>query len=386
MERLDQIALAPAALLFGFLIGLYPILAIVSNIVSKPLKELGVAMKRFEKGDFEQKVAVTTGGEVGEVAAGFNQMVDAIKKLIDTNYVMTLQEKESELRALQAQINPHFLYNTLDSISWMCEQGKNAEAVLMVNALARLFRISISRGHELIPIRSEVQHAQSYLQIQSVRYKDQFSYEFDVEEGCLEYLCNKITLQPIIAPDDATVKNLTWVSSDEQTATVSRTGIVTALSVGETTITATTVDGGYSAEIKIIVTAAAQLGEGFRVALSVSDEWEKVGNSSLCTTACILVRKGFAEENPRAVEKFLADFAESAAWVNENVDDAAAACGQYEIVKEPIAKKAIPQCNIVCITGSEMKDALGGCLNVLFEQNPAAVGGALPDDAFYYGA
>ena len=68
----------------------------------------------------------------------------------------------------------------------------------MVNALARLFRISISRGHELIPIRSEVQHAQSYLQIQSVRYKDQFSYEFDVEEGCLEYLCNKITLQPII--------------------------------------------------------------------------------------------------------------------------------------------------------------------------------------------
>ena len=135
-----------------------------------------------------------------------------------------------------------------------------------------------------------------------------------------------------------------------------------------------------------VTAAAAQLGEGFRVALSVSDEWEKVGNSSLCTTACILVRKGFAEENPQAVEKFLADFAESAAWVNENVDDAAAACGQYEIVKEPIAKKAIPQCNIVCITGSEMKDALGGCLNVLFEQNPAAVGGALPDDAFYYGA
>ena len=68
----------------------------------------------------------------------------------------------------------------------------------MVNALARLFRISISKGHELIPIRSEVQHAQSYLQIQSVRYKEQFSYHFDVEEDCTEYLCNKITLQPII--------------------------------------------------------------------------------------------------------------------------------------------------------------------------------------------
>ena len=135
-----------------------------------------------------------------------------------------------------------------------------------------------------------------------------------------------------------------------------------------------------------VTAAAQQLGEGFRVALSISDEWEKLGTGSLCTTACILVRSEFAEENPEAVEKFLSDFVESAAWVNENVDDAATACGQYEIVKEPIAKKAIPKCNIVCITGADMKDALGGCLNVLFQQNPAAVGGALPGDDFYYGA
>ena len=134
-----------------------------------------------------------------------------------------------------------------------------------------------------------------------------------------------------------------------------------------------------------VTAAAAQLGEGFRVALSISDEWEKVGNG-MCTTACILVRSQFAQEHPEAVETFLADFAESAAWVNEHVDDAAALCGKYEIVKEPIAKKAIPQCNIVCITGENMKDALGGCLNVLFEQNPAAVGGAMPGDDFYYGA
>ena len=135
-----------------------------------------------------------------------------------------------------------------------------------------------------------------------------------------------------------------------------------------------------------VTAAATQLGEGFRVALSISDEWEKVGGGSLCTTACILVRSQFAEEHPEAVEQFLKDFSESAAWVNENVDDAAELCGRYEIVKAPIAKKAIPQCNIVCITGTEMKDALSGCLNVLFEQNPAAAGGALPGDDFYYGA
>ena len=80
----------------------------------------------------------------------------------------------------------------------MCEQGRNADAVKMVHALARLFRISISRGHELIPIQKEIEHAESYLQIQKYRYKNQFTYEFDVEPECLDYYCNKITLQPII--------------------------------------------------------------------------------------------------------------------------------------------------------------------------------------------
>ena len=117
---------------------------------------------------------------------------------MDTVRSEELNLRKTELKALQAQINPHFLYNTLDSIAWMCERGKNADAVEMVNALARLFRISISRGHELITIKDELLHAESYLKIQAYRYKNQFSYHFDVEESCLSYLCNKITLQPII--------------------------------------------------------------------------------------------------------------------------------------------------------------------------------------------
>lgn len=135
-----------------------------------------------------------------------------------------------------------------------------------------------------------------------------------------------------------------------------------------------------------VIAAAGQLGESFKIKLSVSEEWEKVGAGSLCTTACILVRTKFAEEHPEAVEKFLSDFAFGAAWVNENVEEAGELCGKYEIVKAPVAKKAIPKCNIVCITGSEMRSALGGCLQVLFEQNPKAVGGNLPGDDFYYGA
>ena len=117
---------------------------------------------------------------------------------------MNSQEKASEdlrlaeFRALQAQINPHFLYNTLDAIAWLCEDGRNEDAEEMVNALAKLFRISISKGHELIPIEKEIQHAESYLKIENFRYKNQFTYTFDVDESCLAYLCNKITLQPII--------------------------------------------------------------------------------------------------------------------------------------------------------------------------------------------
>ena len=135
-----------------------------------------------------------------------------------------------------------------------------------------------------------------------------------------------------------------------------------------------------------VTAAGVQLGEGFHVALSISEEWEKLGGGSLCTTACILARTEFVESHPQAVEAFLKDFGESVAWVNENPDQAGELCGSFSIVKAPIAKKAIPQCNLVCITGEEMKTALSGCLEVLLGQNPAAVGGALPGDDFYYGA
>ena len=125
-------------------------------------------------------------------------MVVRIQELMEQVRQEEITLRKTELNALQAQINPHFLYNTLDSIAWMCEEDRTKEAVEMVNALARLFRISISRGHELITLEREVEHAKSYLKIQNYRYKNQFTYEFDVEESCLSYLCNKITLQPII--------------------------------------------------------------------------------------------------------------------------------------------------------------------------------------------
>lgn len=173
--------------------------AFLSRALSRPLRGLEEAMEQFEQ-DADNFSYKPGGGlmELRALSESFGHMVLKIQQLVARVRSEEINLRKTELRALQAQINPHFLYNTLDSISWMCERGKNVEAVRMVNALARLFRISISRGHELIPIRSELQHAESYLQIQSYRYKNQFRYVFDVEEGCLDYLCNKITLQPII--------------------------------------------------------------------------------------------------------------------------------------------------------------------------------------------
>ena len=115
--------------------------------------------------------------EVRNLSDSFGHMVGRIQQLMTTVREEEIVLRKTELKALQAQINPHFLYNTLDSIAWMCERGRNADAVQMVHALARLFRISISRGHELIPIRkASCSTPRAYLQIQKYRYKNQFSY------------------------------------------------------------------------------------------------------------------------------------------------------------------------------------------------------------------
>ncbi len=198
-EGLQNCIYLLAALLMLVLIAALFSSIVLSNLLSKPIKRLSSAMGAFEKNaaDF---VFVPVGGssEITSLSDSFGQMVLRIQELMTKVRKEEIILRKTELRALQAQINPHFLYNTLDSISWMCEDGRNKEAVEMVNALARLFRISISKGHELIPIEKEVEHAKSYLQIQKFRYKNQFEYYFEVEEQCRQYYCNKITLQPII--------------------------------------------------------------------------------------------------------------------------------------------------------------------------------------------
>lgn len=132
------------------------------------------------------------------------------------------------------------------------------------------------------------------------------------------------------------------------------------------------------------VTVAQTQVEGLRVALSLTDEWNKLDNGSQLITAGLIVRRAFIEENPEAFTTFLSEYAASTQYVNENVEEAAELCESYGIVKAGVAKKAIPFCNITYIDGEDMVNAVTGYLTVLFEQNPKAVGGAMPGEDFFY--
>ncbi len=197
--QIGRIASVVFAIAFAGILLSAGICIVFSRILSRPIRNLAGAMQEFEtdveKFDYQMDSRIS---EVSSLSSSFAHMVYMIRELINKVKTEEISLRKTELKALQAQINPHFLYNTLDSIQWMCEQEKTKDAVKMVGALARLFRISISRGKELIPIIDEINHAKSYLVIQSYRYKNQFTYEFIVDETILDYLCNKITLQPIL--------------------------------------------------------------------------------------------------------------------------------------------------------------------------------------------
>ena len=143
-----------------------------------------------------------------------------------------------------------------------------------------------------------------------------------------------------------------------------------------------------AAEIAVMpqpyVTVAQGKVEGLRVALSLTEEWDKLDNGSAMLTGVVVARKSFVEEHPEAIEAFLKDYAASVEWVNANTADAAQIIGNFGIVAAAVAEKALPFCNIVCITGTEMQEMLSGYLAALAEQAPQAVGGKLPADDFYF--
>lgn len=173
--------------------------SLIARNITLPIQRLRDSMVKVQQGDFETAdVEVTTGNEIGSLTKSFNVMTHRIQELMKQNVHEQEQKRKSELKALQSQINPHFLYNTLDSIIWMAEGKKNEEVVLMTAALARLLRQSISNEEELVSIGQEIEYARSYLIIQKMRYKDKLEFQIDVSPSINSIPIIKLVLQPII--------------------------------------------------------------------------------------------------------------------------------------------------------------------------------------------
>ncbi|NBD25751.1 cache domain-containing sensor histidine kinase [Paenibacillus glycinis] len=170
----------------------------LSYRLSRPIRNLQADMKLVERGNFGIQTEIGQMNEIGQLGRTFNMMVGRIKTLMDEIIQNQESKRKSELQLLQAQINPHFLYNTLDSIVWMAEQKQHEEVVLMTSALAKLFRASITKDQEIVPIRVEAEHIANYLLIQKMRYESQLDYEIDIADDIMRNKTLKILLQPFV--------------------------------------------------------------------------------------------------------------------------------------------------------------------------------------------
>lgn len=198
MERTDVIR-NTTLIVFIVVVVLSTIISIfLAWNVSRPIKRLTRLMKKVEKGDFDVDLTIDSTDEVGILAKSFNSMVYEIKDLIKMNYQIKLQQREAELYALQSQINPHFMYNTLETIGMAVEDGEEETVVEMVSLLGRMLRYSINNKDKIVTVNQEVQHMKDYLTIQKIRFEDRIKFIIHEEIDTESFLTPKFILQPVV--------------------------------------------------------------------------------------------------------------------------------------------------------------------------------------------
>lgn len=171
---------------------------LISHRISRPILELRASMQAVEQGNFDISIDSYARNEIGALAKDFNIMITRIKELVRRNAEEQEAKRKSELLALQNQITPHFLYNTLDTVIWMAEGRQYANVVTTISALAKLLRLSVSRGDELISIHDEIEHIESYLTIQKLRYRYTLDYSIQVDVTLHPLQTPKVILQPLV--------------------------------------------------------------------------------------------------------------------------------------------------------------------------------------------
>lgn len=195
---------SPQLFLFGLSLLLFSIFLMaflnfrISAHISDPIRRLEKSIKELESG--RENVEIEEGGcyEVQRLSHSIRSMVSTMRHLMDDIVAQERQKRRSELEVLQSQINPHFLYNTLDSVIWMTEAGRQEEAIQMVTSLARLFRIALSRGKSVIPLTDELEHARHYMTIQQIRFKNKFTTCITAQPGTEGLYTLKLIVQPIL--------------------------------------------------------------------------------------------------------------------------------------------------------------------------------------------
>ena len=182
--------------LFLFLLAM--INAFISDKISNPIKSLDGSVREIESGNLDVEILPSGSYEVEHLGKSIKNMLGRIKVLMSDLVAEHNAKRKSEFDTLQSQINPHFLYNTLDIIVWMIENENSDKAVNIVTALAKFFRISLSKGKNIITVKDEVEHVRNYLMIQNMRFKNRFEYSIDVDEEVLSYSSLKLMLQPLV--------------------------------------------------------------------------------------------------------------------------------------------------------------------------------------------
>ncbi|OMF27355.1 sensor histidine kinase [Paenibacillus sp. FSL H8-0259] len=197
-EELNSIKSAVLIMILASLLLSIPLLMFFSSFLTAPIKTLLLSMRRFQNGQFEEKVNIKYWDEIGQLSRGYNNMVANIKALVDDAYLLKLKEQEAELKALQSQINPHFLYNMLDTIFWEAEAAGQDKISEMVINLSRLFRLSLNQGKSFTSVAKEKELIELYLSLQKMRFKDSLDFVIDIPDELHPYVILKLSLQPFI--------------------------------------------------------------------------------------------------------------------------------------------------------------------------------------------
>lgn len=192
MLRFCLIALVGVVVAVGIMSYLIPL------SITRPFKELSQVTDEIAKGNLSVRANVNTGVEATALSNSMNTMIDKINELLEQVTTEQIRLRKVEFELLQAQINPHFLYNTLDAIIWLAEAGEQKRVVGMVRNLSDFFRTSLNQGKDINSIKEEMLHVKSYLEIQHVRYQDILSYDIEVPEALYIYSIPKITIQPLV--------------------------------------------------------------------------------------------------------------------------------------------------------------------------------------------